>query len=250
MMLELHHHRSAVFLTLTYSDEHLPKGGVLVKRDLQLYLKRLRMACSPIRIRFFAVGEYGERTSRPHYHLIVYGLGPENEDIITKAWSLGFVHIGSVTSDSIQYCTGYVSKKMTAVSDPRLEGRPPEFAVMSRRPGLGAASAQLLGEDLTKSSGAALWLAREGDVPKVARMDGKFFPLGRYMVGKVRLAVGMENENCPESKKAEYLAGMRDLRESVGNAAFRHAKPFVDWSKAGSVIARHKAKASLSKKVF
>ena len=81
-------------------------------------------------------------------------------------------------------------------------------------------------------------------------MDGKFFPLGRYMVGKVRLAVGMENENSPESKKAEYLEGMRAMRESVGDAAFRYAKPYVDWSKAEAVIARVKAKALLSKKVF
>ena len=86
-MLELQYHDSAYFVTLTYDDFHIPKayypdpetGEVhtsytLCKRDFQLWMKRLRKKFSDDKIRFFACGEYGGQTKRPHYHAIVFGL--------------------------------------------------------------------------------------------------------------------------------------------------------------------------------
>lgn len=75
MILELDHSKKAVFLTLTYDNEHLPvlvnvntgQGTpTLQKRDLQLFLKRLRKAFKGKELRYYAVGEYGSRTLRPH----------------------------------------------------------------------------------------------------------------------------------------------------------------------------------------
>src|SRR5882672_6540477 len=34
-------HKDNVFVTLTYDNENLPAGGTLIKRDLQLFMKRL-----------------------------------------------------------------------------------------------------------------------------------------------------------------------------------------------------------------
>ena len=52
MMLELDHSKKAIFVTLTYNEEHVPVleaddegnffGYTLFKRDLQLFFKRLR----------------------------------------------------------------------------------------------------------------------------------------------------------------------------------------------------------------
>lgn len=42
------------FVTLTYDDEHLPKDGSLVKKDFQLFMKKLRKKFDS-RIRFFTV---------------------------------------------------------------------------------------------------------------------------------------------------------------------------------------------------
>lgn len=69
-------HAENSFLTLTYSPEFLPEGGTLVKRDLQLFMKRLRKTFPGKRIRYFACGEYGENFARPHYHVILFGFSP------------------------------------------------------------------------------------------------------------------------------------------------------------------------------
>ena len=46
----------------------------LRKRDYQLFMKRLRKAFPNDKIRFYAAGEYGPKTLRPHYHAILFGL--------------------------------------------------------------------------------------------------------------------------------------------------------------------------------
>lgn len=246
-MLEGQHHKEAVFATLTYAPEHLPPGGTLVPRDMQLFLKRLRARLYPREVRFFGVGEYGDHTSRPHYHLVLFGVGLRDSRDIADCWPLGLTHVGSVTAQSCGYVAGYTTKKMTAKNDPRLQGRHPEFARMSRNPGIGFRAAGDIGESLSRSSAGAAWVAKNGDVPAVTRMDGRFFPLGRYMVSKIREACGF-GPNAPDAKKALYLESMRALREAVGNAAFYGAKAYVDWSKVDSVIARANARAKLSRK--
>ena len=135
-------HGVASFLTLTYDAEHLPQGGVLVKRDLQLFLKRLRTYC-PETIRFFASGEYGSRSARPHYHLIVYGLYFSVDDrkngvagaLISKIWGKGICYVGDVNAHSISYVCRYVLKKADGF---KVENSVPEFVNMSRNPGIGS----------------------------------------------------------------------------------------------------------------
>lgn len=65
------------FVTLTYDDKHLPSNKSLLKRDLQLFLKRLRKKFGE-GIRFFACGEYGDETLRPHYHMILFNFSPRD----------------------------------------------------------------------------------------------------------------------------------------------------------------------------
>lgn len=96
------------FLTLTYDDEHLPSDGRLNYPDVQLFLKRLRKDIEPLKVKFFAVGEYGETFGRPHYHLIIFGLDFDYD--YQARWSFGFVKAGSVTSASIGYVSGYCTK--------------------------------------------------------------------------------------------------------------------------------------------
>lgn len=184
-MLEALVHPGASFLTLTYAPEKLPEGGTLVPRDLVLFLKRLRKAVEPHTLRYFAVGEYGDTSWRPHYHLALFGLDRSFALSIDKAWGLGFTYVGDLTFDSAQYVAGYVTKKMTDKDDDRLAGRYPEFARMSLRPGIGALSIGQVASALQNREG---WreLFIHGDVPSVLSHNGRTLPLGRYLRQKLR----------------------------------------------------------------
>lgn len=138
------------FLTLTYNDETLDKivkekgARTLVKRDLQLFWKNLRKKLDKIRkgwkIRYFAVGEYGEEHGRPHYHAIVFNLAPdEARSVVCECWSGGFVHIGSCSARSIAYVSRYVMKKLYGPEKVEYlkNNLVPPFQVSSNRPGIG-----------------------------------------------------------------------------------------------------------------
>lgn len=146
-------HDTSCFLTLTYADEYLPTGQTLVKRDMQLFLKRLRKARGSFRLLY--CGEYGETNFRPHYHAIIFGLdfrhdqrplrrSPSGEMLfqspsLDKLWGLGAVAIGSVTFESAAYVARYVTKKITGpAAEAHYAGRLPEFFQPSLKPGIGA----------------------------------------------------------------------------------------------------------------
>lgn len=141
------------FITLTYNDDNLPKNGSINKRDLQLFFKRLRKSIGDSRkIRYYAVGEYGDQTARPHYHAIIFNWWPEDARFhkmsaseklyrskeLELLWPHGHSLFGTVTFDSAAYCARYTTKKVTGKNaEEHYQGREPEFSIMSRRPGIG-----------------------------------------------------------------------------------------------------------------
>lgn len=127
--------RSSHFVTLTYDAKHLRTNYSLCKRDLQLYIKRLRKRDETTRIRYYAVGEYGSKSGRPHYHLLLFN---SVEQDIRSAWvdsrgvGIGIVHVGKVLPASIAYVTKYMIQKENYP-----DGMEKPFATMSRRYGIG-----------------------------------------------------------------------------------------------------------------
>lgn len=116
MTEELKRSKNNYFVTLTLSDENLTWGSEhpsLVRRDVQLFMKRLRKLMIN-KVKFYAVGEYGSQTYRPHYHLIIFNTGIQDKDDfewnVLKAWDKGLIHIGYVTEASIRYVAGYLEK--------------------------------------------------------------------------------------------------------------------------------------------
>nr|DAM31246.1 MAG TPA: Replication associated protein [Microviridae sp.] len=124
-------HDANCFLTLTYDDEHLPAHGQLVKRDLQLFFKRLRKSVGPFR--YVACGEYGELKRRPHFHVALFGMDFLSDRIdfgegvrgdktyvsptVARYWGnsafpMGHV-IGSLTFESAAYIARYITKRVT-----------------------------------------------------------------------------------------------------------------------------------------
>jgi hypothetical protein len=110
---ELDSYDAASFTTLTYDDEHIPKAGSLVKRDLQLFFKRLRKAGREFR--YYACGEYGGKFQRPHYHIIFFGQSfmKKDDPLLREVWPYGFNYSGTVTYDSCRYVAGYCIDKLS-----------------------------------------------------------------------------------------------------------------------------------------
>lgn len=141
-----------VFATLTYDDDHLPEGGSLDRRAFPLFLKRLRKSIEPAKVRYFHCGEYGERSGRPHYHALFFGYEPKDKKRVERSsehpywtsveleatWGQGRCILGNVSFESAAYVARYVTKKVTgARAEAHYRGREPEYATMSRRPGIG-----------------------------------------------------------------------------------------------------------------
>ncbi len=61
---------------------------------------------------FFACGEYGETTHRPHYHAILYGLSERDAQLVEDTWGKGITKTVEVTPAAIAYVAGYTSKKI------------------------------------------------------------------------------------------------------------------------------------------
>lgn len=141
------------FVTLTYRQSSLPNGG-LCKRDLQLFFKRLRKVHP--NIRYFACGEYGSTTYRPHYHAIIFNYFPDDAEFyfkspeglyyykskeLDKLWSHGLCSVSDSTFRTCQYVSKYVLK--TALDNKHSVkvfvpgNKAPTFHVMSLRPAIG-----------------------------------------------------------------------------------------------------------------
>jgi hypothetical protein len=154
-------HEENSFITLTYSDDHLPDDLSLHLGDFQKFMKRLRKSLSQ-KIRFYHCGEYGEIHGRPHYHACIFGHSfPDktpwkiiNEETLyrsaslEKLWPYGYSSVGNVTFRSAAYVARYILKKITGDNaeahyeyvNPltgEITQKTPEYTTMSRRPGLG-----------------------------------------------------------------------------------------------------------------
>lgn len=162
--------RSSSFITLTYSPENMPEDGKLSVRHLQLFFKRLRKAL-PHSIRYFACGEYGGKTNRPHYHALVFGLPCPVGDWLTERWQLGFTVSRPLTKKNVLYTTRYTLKASKRGDD--------YITLASRNPGIGVDGLRDLGEAIGKRVTVPM------GAPTTVKIGGKTWPLD----ARARLAV-------------------------------------------------------------
>ena len=143
---------------------------------------------------------------RPHFHMILFGCSAVSEPYIKKAWDAGedvrehegkrergYVQTGLLTADRAAYAAQYTTKKMTKTGDDRLMGRYPEFQRSSRYGllrAIGFPAVGWLADEMSKSA-MQKQMARYGDVFHTVRIDGKVYPLGRYMRKELRNALGV-----------------------------------------------------------
>lgn len=195
-MHEAQMHSDNCFLTLTYSPENLPAPPSVKKKEVQDFLLRLRTHLGHS-IRYYACGEYGEKLTRPHYHMLAFGYDPPDKrfhkrsgsgapifvsDAMDKVWGLGHVWVGTVTQASAGYVARYVMKKITGDAAEQHyrwyddEGRrydlEPEFNMMSK----GRGNTGGIGESWWRKYG----MTDCHNQDFIVGMDGKERPVPRF----------------------------------------------------------------------
>lgn len=211
----MHDHKC--FVTLTYDPEHYPENGFLQPSHLRDFLKRVRNALARgthpqlvgKQLRFFAVGEYGDRTFRAHYHALLFGIdfldmveiprarGPKIFDSATlrDLWGMGHVSTAPFTTRTAAYAAQYAVKKQNKhdwrLHDELGEVAPQPFMRCSRNPGLGF-----------------WWLWRYGEdtAHGVVHHDGSPYAIPRYYRDKMRLDAPKLYAGAKASAQAHAVA--------------------------------------------
>jgi hypothetical protein len=232
-------HSESCFLTLTYDNEHLPEAGTLVKRDFQLFMKRMRKQ-RPQGLRFFMCGEYGELNGRPHYHALFFNTDfPDklrysqnrrgdvyySSDELRFIWQLGNVLIGEVNFDTAAYVARYCMSKVTGKDADRhyevfdrdgvVHRRLSEYTDMSRRPGIGTGYYERFGSEVRVHDSVVV-NGKEVRPPRF--YDGKFElldPVGYDLTKRKRrkMAMLLRYDNTVDRRRVKETLLLKRLHQ-------------------------------------
>lgn len=203
------------FVTLTYDDEHIPPNGSIEKPILQLFFKRLRKA--GFVFRYFAAGEYGSTTNRPHYHVLLFGIDFHEDrklykisnekryyksETLTKIWGQGDAIISGFNYTTAEYVAKYIIGKKLGknASDDHHYSRldlstgehyqvGTEFTLMSRRPGIGHEWYEQYGNDAFPSDFLVL--------------DERKFTVPRYYLNKLEKHDASTHKTVKKKRRIE-----------------------------------------------
>lgn len=220
IMKEAERSSSAFFLTLTYDPEHCPvdENGMMTlhKPHLQSFFKALRKV-NYTKIKYYACGEYGSNSWRPHYHVILF-----NADLATlvgkgvafnmlrrqipmdgkypavcDSWKYGHVTVGVLNEATAAYTLKYISKPSRIGGHGAWDKRLPEFSLMSKKLGDNYLTAE------TKK-----WHKQRGKLVErvyLTEKGGKKIAMPRYYKDKIynklqRAMIGLVGETVAKEK--------------------------------------------------
>lgn len=123
---EAQQHENNAFVTLTYKNEFLPEHNSLNYEHLRQWWRRVKRRHKGQTLRFYAVGEYGDKNDRPHYHVCVFGTAFDQDRVILRReptmlwtspvlqadWPYGHTSAGALNFTTAQYTAGYMAKKL------------------------------------------------------------------------------------------------------------------------------------------
>jgi hypothetical protein len=250
VMLEAKFHTFCWFVTLTYSDKHLPEDYSCHVKHLQAFHHRLRKWLErrakaekrpPDRLRFHTVSDYGAEFWRPHYHGSYFGFDiPDRvpaepsknghaqwqSEELSALWGMGIVVFSPLTREAAGYCARHNLDKVTGAGAAAHYHRlnlvtgefvwvEPEFMICSRGPGIGHRFFEEFERDIFPSDFLV--------------SDGKKIPIPRYYArlvkerdkaneadefGRVRRA-RLKKARSPEMEAHRTPARLRTREESA-----------------------------------
>lgn len=225
--LEARYHASTAFVTLTYAPAFLPPDGCLSLDHVTLFLKRLRKAHGKP-LRYYYLAEYGSKSYRPHYHMVLYGWPPcpmgragtrflsdgQTPDCckpclqLARSWGMGRVDVRPFQQGASQYLSSYAVKAISGDKPPPFLVR--EFARWSRKPGLGAAAVAEIAASTLRINPCP------DDAPVALRYGHYVRPLGEFLRLKLRKELGIPADSILANRQVSYdrqVAANRAARE-------------------------------------
>lgn len=217
---------SSLFVTLTYDEQHLPRSDcgwpTTVKRDLQLFFKRLRKKLQSYekekgnkpKISYYAINDYGGEFERPHYHVLLFGLPVPLESILKEIWPLGSIDTQPITAQRINYVLAYhIRKCERAREDLQTTGMEDYYALISNH----------IGESLA----ADRWSSalRSGPVPGTCLLDGRGtvpYRIPRYVLDKG--FTRQEIDKIKEAKLKYHETILEEILEKTGSGDWLSAR--------------------------
>jgi hypothetical protein len=215
---------SSHFITLTYDTECIPitPNGykTLLRQDFQKFMKRLRKR-QKAKIKYYACGEYGEKSDRPHYHAIIFNV--TDPETIAEAWTQGSIHYGDVSGASIAYTAKYIDKQKN-IPEHDNDDRVKEFSLMSLKLGQSFITPEIkkwYKEDITRNY--------------VTKLDGIKIALPKYYRNQLFTDLEKElqvhhiqrtmNKLKQEARKKHYKKSTEDFDIKLSkNKIIRHKK--------------------------
>jgi len=233
---------SSYFLTLTYDTDHVPitKNGFmsLQSRDIQLFIKRLRKShngYSDESIKYYAAGEYGGKTNRPHYHIILFNAQLElmfdktdlkllkfseydgKQIVNCKQWQLGTCTIGKISEASVGYSLKYIHKPRR-IPMHKNDDRRREYAQMSKGLGISYLTEAMLDWHLADMENRMYVNIPGGKKATMARYykDKIYWPLERTQIARAAEKKMMAEaiEKCINAKPGDWQANREAVKAS------------------------------------
>jgi len=213
LLLEQTAHISTDFITLTYSEDRVPDR--LDPKHFELYIERLRRDIrAPVR--YFCCGEYGGRTTRPHWHVLLFGHNYQRTGLFhaPEHWPHGHLWAEEFNQTTAAYVARY-NLKTSSFEDK------PQIIRASRRPGIGLFQLRSIAAKLSRQ------VPEMGYYPPLLTYAGRSWWLDRHAYdASVRAyleAGGFLTSEVPPARDELDLADVRGINVD---------KEVMSWSRS------------------
>lgn len=194
LVTEMRSSSTAAFFTFTYKDKELvwtDYGPTLYKKDFQDFMKRLRKSqnkISNLKIKYYACGEYGGKTERPHYHAVMFNVHESLQlpVLMESIWQKGQVDCSPLNMARIKYVCKYVMKNHNKTQLAN------EFSLMSKG----------IGKDFLTPANIKYFKERE--LPYLMDEHGSKWPMPRYFAERIHDPEVRERLGKEAVKDLEY----------------------------------------------
>ncbi len=232
LLLEQMVHDKSAWITLTYNDKNLPKDEKINKYDVRAWLKALRKAYHPQKIRYYICGEYGDNNNRPHYHAVIYGIGFDYQGLariddiskrdngdykypnrvrvmdpdvvkMLRIWKKGNIHFEKPNDRLMSYACEHITKEVN---------KERHFHSMSQ--GIGRNAMHAISSWLSTEEGIRYY-QEAGDVPAIVRVNKKLRPIGKYLRNIIRRQLYLEEKQTEKAIKKRVITELSPEKKEI-----------------------------------